>query len=60
MLIAALDYIISRLESTNRSPDQVQLDIRGDSDLVVNQLNGVYKVKDARAAAASQACTRIA
>src|SRR5207253_7443740 len=46
-LIGALEYIIERLEATNRSPQQVQLDIKGDSDLVVNQLLGVYKVKDA-------------
>src|SRR5207237_10142147 len=46
-LIEALKYIIERLEATNRSPEQVQLDIKSDSDLVVNQLLGVYKVKDA-------------
>jgi ribonuclease HI/quercetin dioxygenase-like cupin family protein len=46
-LIAGLEYIIERLEATNRSPDQVALDIKTDSDLVVNQLNGSYKVKDA-------------
>ncbi|MFL5732054.1 MAG: ribonuclease HI family protein, partial [Chloroflexia bacterium] len=46
-LIGALTYIIERLEATNRSPQQVQLDIKSDSDLVVNQLLGAYKVKDA-------------
>ena len=46
-LIECLKYIIERLEATNRSPEQVQLDIKSDSDLVVNQLLGVYKVKDA-------------
>lgn len=46
-LIESLKYIIERLEATNRSPDQVQLDLRTDSDLVVNQLLGNYKVKDA-------------
>ena len=46
-LIECLKYIIKRLEATNRSPEQVQLDIKSDSDLVVNQLLGVYKVKDA-------------
>src|SRR5205823_7579556 len=46
-LIEALKYIIERLEATNRSPDQMELDIKSDSDLVVNQLLGVYKVKDA-------------
>jgi ribonuclease HI len=46
-LIACLEYIIERLEATNRSPEQVALDIKTDSDLVVNQLTGSYKVKEA-------------
>jgi ribonuclease HI/quercetin dioxygenase-like cupin family protein len=46
-LIGSLDYIIERLNSTGRTPDQVQLDIKTDSDLVVNQILGNFKVKDA-------------
>ncbi len=46
-LIGCLHYIIERLEITSRSPEQVQLDIRTDSDLVVNQILGNFKVKDA-------------
>ncbi len=46
-LIKALEYVIDRLEATGRSPEQVQLDIKGDSDLVVNQILGQNKVKDA-------------
>ena len=46
-LIESLIYIIERLEATNRSPQQVALDIKTDSDLVVNQLLGSFKVKDA-------------
>jgi ribonuclease HI/mannose-6-phosphate isomerase-like protein (cupin superfamily) len=46
-LIACLNYIIERLTATGRSPSQVLLDIRTDSELVVNQLLGTYKVKDA-------------
>jgi ribonuclease HI/quercetin dioxygenase-like cupin family protein len=45
-LIAALEYIIDRLNATGRTPEQVALDIKGDSDLVVNQLQGTYKVKE--------------
>jgi ribonuclease HI len=45
-LIAALEYIVDRLNVTNRSPEQVALDIKTDSDLVVNQLQGTYKVKE--------------
>jgi ribonuclease HI len=46
-LIGSLDYIIERLNTTGRTPDQVQLDIKTDSDLVVNQILGNFKVKDA-------------
>jgi ribonuclease HI len=46
-LIAALQYIVERLTATGRTPQQVALDIKTDSDLVVNQLQGSYKVKDA-------------
>ena len=47
VLIACLQYIIERLTVTNRKPEQVALDIKSDSDLLVNQLQGTYKVKDA-------------
>lgn len=46
-LLAALNYIIDRLTATGRTPDGVALDIKTDSDLVANQLQGNYKVKDA-------------
>ena len=46
-LLASLHYIIERLTATNRTPDGVGLDIKTDSDLVANQLQGIYKVKDA-------------
>jgi ribonuclease HI len=46
-LIECLNYIIERLEATNRSPEQVQLDIKTDSEQIVNQLSGTFKVKDA-------------
>ncbi|HEX8599596.1 MAG TPA: cupin domain-containing protein [Chloroflexia bacterium] len=46
-LIGSLNYIIERLNTTGRTPDQVQLDIKTDSDLVVNQILGTFKVKDA-------------
>ena len=46
-LIAGLQYIIERLTVTNRAPIQVGLDIKNDSDSLVNQLLGQYKVKDA-------------
>jgi ribonuclease HI/mannose-6-phosphate isomerase-like protein (cupin superfamily) len=46
-LIKCLEYIIERLEVTNRSPSMVQLEIKTDSDLVANQVLGNFKVKDA-------------
>jgi ribonuclease HI len=46
-LIRCLEYIIERLEVTNRSPSMVQLEIKTDSDLVANQVLGNFKVKDA-------------
>jgi ribonuclease HI len=46
-LIACLQYIIERLTATNRVPAQVALDIKSDSESLVNQLQGNYKVKDA-------------
>ncbi len=46
-LLASLHYIVERLRATNRTPDGVALEIKTDSDLVANQLQGNYKVKDA-------------
>lgn len=45
-LISCIEYIIARLTATGRTPQQVQLDIRSDSDLLVNQVLGNYKVKE--------------
>ena len=43
-LLRALEAILRR----TKDPRGVQLDIRGDSQLVINQLNGVWKAKDPR------------
>src|SRR5919202_335046 len=43
-LLQALETILRRA----KDPRGVQLDIRGDSQLVINQLNGVWKAKDPR------------
>ena len=45
-LLAGLQYIIERLTVTNRAPIQAALDIKTDSDALVNQLEGHFKVKD--------------
>jgi quercetin dioxygenase-like cupin family protein/ribonuclease HI len=45
-LLAGLQYIIERLTVTSRAPIQAALDIKTDSDSLVNQLEGHFKVKD--------------
>jgi quercetin dioxygenase-like cupin family protein/ribonuclease HI len=47
-LIAALEYILDVLAKSKRDPKQVELDIRGDSQLVIKQLKGEYKIKAPR------------
>ena len=47
-LIAALEYILDVLGKSNRDPKQVELDIRGDSQLLVKQMKGEYKIKSPR------------
>lgn len=43
-LLEALEAVLRRADD----PGRVQLDIRGDSQLVINQVNGTWKAKDAR------------
>jgi probable phosphoglycerate mutase len=48
---AEYDTLVTALEAVARrakDPARVRLDIRGDSQLVINQLNGVWKAKDPR------------
>ena len=45
-LLACVEYIIERLGATGRGPDQVQLDIRSDSNTIVNQLLGNERLKE--------------
>lgn len=44
--ISCVEYIVARLTATGRTPQNMQLDIRSDSDLLVNQVLGNYKVKE--------------
>ena len=46
-LIAGLKSLISQLSSAKSSPVEVALEIRGDSKLVLKQLAGEWKVKNA-------------
>lgn len=47
-LIAALQSLIERIELAGQSPDAYSVEIRGDSKLVLNQVNGTWKAKDDR------------
>lgn len=47
-LIAGLEDILGQLEAQGISPDQVTLDVRGDSRLVINQLAGEWQVREPR------------
>jgi len=46
-LIDGLKALISELSSANLDPDDIALEIRGDSRLVLKQLAGEWKVKNA-------------
>ena len=46
-LIAGLKSLIAQLSSAKSSPVEVALEIRGDSKLVLKQLAGEWKVKNA-------------
>ncbi len=47
-LIAAIQECRSQILEEGSSPAEVTLEIRGDSSLVLNQLQGNYKAKDVR------------
>ncbi len=47
-LTAAIESVIKRLKDMKVDANLVRLEMRGDSLLVVNQVTGVWKVKDAR------------
>ncbi len=44
-LVAGLRDILSSIESAGRQPSDYGLEVRGDSKLVINQLQGRWKVK---------------
>lgn len=47
-LIAALEAVLKRLQDNGAAPETARLDIRGDSLLVVNQVQGKWQVKEQR------------
>jgi ribonuclease HI len=47
-LIAALQGLAERIEAAGRSPGDFSVEIRGDSALVIHQVEGTWKTKDDR------------
>ncbi len=58
-LIAALQDLIRRLEATGRDPREFALEVRGDSALVLNQLEGTWKAKEPRMRQRRDQCWRL-
>jgi len=58
-LIAALQDLIRRLEATDRNPGEFALEVRGDSTLVLNQLEGTWKAKEPRMKQRRDHCRRL-
>lgn len=55
-LIAALEGLIARIEGTGRDPADFTVEVRGDSTLVLRQVEGSWKTKDERMRAL---CSRV-
>lgn len=47
-LVAALQGLIERIGEMGRAPGDFTVEVRGDSSLVLNQVQGVWKAKDDR------------
>jgi ribonuclease HI len=47
-LIAGIEAVLSMMDQLGIDPGETELEIRGDSQLVINQLSGQWKAKDAR------------
>lgn len=58
-LIAALQDLIHRLEAAGRNPAEFALEVRGDSTLVLNQLEGTWKAKEPRMRQRRDQCHRL-
>ena len=58
-LIAALQDLLHRLETAGRDPAEFALEVRGDSMLVLNQLEGTWKAKEPRMRQRRDQCHRL-
>ena len=47
-LIAGLQALIERIEAAGRSPAVFSVEVRGDSVLIIHQVQGDWKTKDER------------
>ena len=58
-LIAALQDLLKRIERARREPQEFSVEIRGDSTLVINQVLGKWKARDARMRERRDRCRRL-
>ncbi len=58
-LSAALQDLIHRIEEAGRQPQEFALEVRGDSALVINQLQGKWKAKEPRMRERRSRCLRL-
>jgi ribonuclease HI len=58
-LIAALQDLLSTIEAGGREPGEFSLEVRGDSALVINQLDGRWKAKEPRMEQRRDACLQL-
>ncbi len=58
-LIAALQDLLDRIKSAERYPQEFALEIRGDSALVLNQIQGKWKAQEPRMVRRRDQCLRL-
>ncbi len=58
-LIAALQDLLDRIKSAGRHPQEFALEIRGDSALVLNQIQGKWKAEEPRMVRRRDQCLRL-
>jgi ribonuclease HI len=58
-LITALKDLIDRIEHAGRQPAEFAIEVRGDSSLVINQLQGRWRAREPRMQARRDQCTEL-
>lgn len=58
-LIAGLEDLIQRIESAGKQPQAYALEVRGDSSLVLNQVQGKWQARDPRMRERRGRCLRL-